>query len=81
MYIFLLILGRFLKCTPTTSLYIGGGMFGLLEICHLWYSFEHRGKGLGGSSAINFFQYHPPSATDIDGASYNKEAMRTRTIY
>ncbi|KAH9980477.1 alcohol oxidase [Russula compacta] len=25
-----------------------------------------RGKGLGGSSAINFFQYHPPSATDID---------------
>ncbi|KAI0283502.1 alcohol oxidase [Russula brevipes] len=25
-----------------------------------------RGKGLGGSSLINFFQFHRPSATDID---------------
>ncbi|KAJ7141629.1 alcohol oxidase [Mycena filopes] len=25
-----------------------------------------RGKGLGGSSAINFFQYHRPAASDID---------------
>ncbi|KAJ7488067.1 alcohol oxidase [Mycena latifolia] len=25
-----------------------------------------RGKGLGGSSAINFFQYHRPAKTDID---------------
>ncbi|KAI0248897.1 alcohol oxidase [Lactifluus subvellereus] len=25
-----------------------------------------RGKGLGGSSSINFFQFHPPSAADID---------------
>ncbi|KAF8268457.1 alcohol oxidase [Lactarius quietus] len=25
-----------------------------------------RGKGLGGSSAINFFQFHLPSAADID---------------
>ncbi|KAI9439676.1 alcohol oxidase [Lactarius indigo] len=25
-----------------------------------------RGKGLGGSSGINFFQFHPPSRADID---------------
>ncbi|KAJ6570079.1 alcohol oxidase [Mycena vulgaris] len=26
----------------------------------------NRGKGLGGSSAINFLQYHPPCRSDID---------------
>ncbi|KAJ6593509.1 alcohol oxidase [Mycena capillaripes] len=26
----------------------------------------NRGKGLGGSSAINFFQYHRPAKSDID---------------
>ncbi|KAJ7698001.1 alcohol oxidase [Mycena rosella] len=26
----------------------------------------NRGKGLGGSSAINFFQYHRPTKSDID---------------
>ncbi|KAJ7302932.1 alcohol oxidase [Mycena albidolilacea] len=26
----------------------------------------NRGKGLGGSSALNFFQYHRPSKSDID---------------
>ncbi|KAI9507317.1 alcohol oxidase [Russula earlei] len=33
---------------------------------HCGHSFQYSGKTLGGSSSINFFQFHLPSATDID---------------
>lgn len=40
---------------------------------------QYRGKGLGGSSSINFFLFHRPSATDINGASSTK--VPSRMIY
>ena len=31
----------------------------------------NSGKGLGGSSTINFFQYHRPAKSDIDGSHHS----------
>ncbi|KAJ6580893.1 alcohol oxidase [Mycena capillaripes] len=42
----------------------------------------NRGKGLGGSSALNFLQYHPPAKSDIDAfgelgnAGWNWELLK-----
>ncbi|KAH9036445.1 alcohol oxidase, partial [Lactarius pseudohatsudake] len=36
-------------------------------------AFWPRGKGLGGSSGINFFQYHLPSRADIDAGKQRVE--------
>jgi choline dehydrogenase-like flavoprotein len=33
---------------------------------------QYRGKGLGGSSSVNSFLFHRPSAADINGASLAK---------
>jgi hypothetical protein len=46
------------------------------HVVHLSY---HRGKGLGGTSSINSFQFHPPPATDINGLSLAK--LTTKIIY
>lgn len=35
----------------------------VLELCH-------RGKGIGGSSAVNFMVYMTPCADDLNGMSY-----------
>jgi hypothetical protein len=40
---------------------------------------QYRGKGLGGSSSINSFLFHRPSATDINGAPSIK--VPSRMIY
>ena len=40
--------------------------------CHpkpiIGHQVQYRGKGLGGSSSVNFFLFHRPSSTDINGA-------------
>ena len=40
---------------------------------------QYRGKGLGGSSLVNFFMFHRPSATDINGVSAAK--VPSGTVY
>lgn len=38
-------------------------------------SWQYRGKGLGGTSSVNTFLFHRPSAMDINGAASHKIAM------
>jgi choline dehydrogenase-like flavoprotein len=59
---------RCLKQTRMGRSHTGQGMSRLCNICYHDFSLWRRGKGLGGSSGINFFQYHLPSRADIDGA-------------
>ena len=67
-FLLALMLHRYLKQTQMGRSCIGLGMFCPWDICCHDCSLWLRGKGLGGSSGINFFQFHLPSRADIDGA-------------
>ena len=71
---------RFLKQTRMGRSYTGQGMSDLCDISYQDFPLWRRGKGLGGSSGINFFYYHLPSRTDIDGAQLFQVEASEKTL-